>query len=177
MPSSVQPAHGAKEVDRLAEKLQSSLEELTQWFIDANPGSAAEAVAAAKVLPGGNTRTVLHQSPFPIVLVSGNGPRVTSKDGQECLDFVSEYSAAMYGHSHPAIHEAVQEALSIGFNLGSVVGKEAELGRLIQTRFPSMELLRYTNSGTEANTLALAAALTHSGKKEVRCVSSLQLKM
>lgn len=148
-------------------KLEKRLEALTKWFIDSNPKSAQEAKAAAAVLPGGNTRTVLHQAPFPLVMQSGKGASVTTKDGRECIDFVSEYSAGMFGHSHPKIHEAVQEALSIGINLGSTIGKEAEFGSLIQKRFPSMELLRFANSGTEANTLALASALAYTGQKEV----------
>jgi glutamate-1-semialdehyde 2,1-aminomutase len=102
------------------------------------------------------------------VLESGQGTLVTSRDGTEYIDFVSEYSAAMYGHSHPTIHKAIHEAMDRGMNLGSVIGKEAEFASLIQKRFPSMELMRFTNSGTEATTLAVAAALAFTGRKQVR---------
>lgn len=165
--ASLAVAEGTRQETHLM-NLEIRLEDLVRWFVKTNPKSAHAFRDAAAVLPGGNTRTVLHQTPFPMVIKSGDGPNVTSMDGSEYTDFVSEYSAAMYGHSHPKIHEAVEEALSIGINLGGVIGKEAEFGRLIQERFPAMELLRFTNSGTEANTLALAAALTYSGKKEVR---------
>lgn len=148
-------------------KLCAKLAQLTEWYVATNPGSAAEFIKATEVLPGGNTRTVLHHSPFPLVLESGEGALVTSRDGTTYLDFVSEYSAAMYGHSHPKINEAIHEAMKRGINLGSVMGKEAEFAGLIKTRFPSMELMRFTNSGTEATTLAVGAALAFTGRKQV----------
>lgn len=151
-------------------KLKERRAELVKWYTDKNPKSAAQVQLAAAILPGGNTRTVLHQEPFPLVLESGKGTTVTSLDGQTYTDFVSEYSAAFYGHSHPAIHDAVQEALSKGSNLGGVNTKEAELGFLIQKRFPSMELLRFTNSGTEANTMATAAALAYTKRDKVSTI-------
>ncbi|KAF7535074.1 hypothetical protein G7054_g5704 [Neopestalotiopsis clavispora] len=135
-------------------KLEEIGRQLVARYVEHNPRSAEEARVAASVLPGGNTRTVLHQSPFPLVLVSGDGAFVTSKDNRSYVDFVSEYSAGIFGHSHPAIYDAINEAQSIGMNLGSTIGKEAEFGALIQNRFPSMELMRFTNSGTEANMMA-----------------------
>ncbi|KAF2012917.1 putative glutamate-1-semialdehyde 2,1-aminomutase [Aaosphaeria arxii CBS 175.79] len=160
-------ANWAEDRNEAIAETDTRLKELIQSFIESNPGSAKAAKDAASVLPGGNTRTVLHQTPFPLVLRSGSGVSVTSMDGDTYIDFVSEYSACMFGHSHPRIHEAVHEALSIGMNLGSVIGKEAEFGSLIQKRFPSMELMRFANSGTEANTLALTGALAFTGRKEV----------
>lgn len=147
---------------------RTRLDELINWFKQTNPKSADAATEAASVLPGGNTRTVLHSDPFPLVIESGHDTCVVSKDGVEYTDFVSEYTCGIFGHSHPKIHDAVQEALKIGVNLGSVIGKEAQIGTLIQKRFPSMELMRFTNSGTEANTLALSAALAYSGRRKVR---------
>ncbi|KAF3033683.1 hypothetical protein E8E12_002826 [Didymella heteroderae] len=146
---------------------ETRLIELIDWFKQSNPKSADAATEAANVLPGGNTRTVLHSDPFPIVIESGKDTSVVSKDGVEYTDFVSEYTCGIFGHSHPKIHDAIQEALKIGINLGNVIGKEAQMGSLIQKRFPSMELMRFTNSGTEANTLALSAALAYSDRKKI----------
>jgi glutamate-1-semialdehyde 2,1-aminomutase len=150
--------------------LGTRLNKLIDWFEQTNPKSADAATKAASVMPGGNTRTVLHSDPFPLVIESGKETCVVSRDGVEYTDFVSEYTCGIFGHSHPKIHDAVQEALKIGINLGNVIGKEAEMGRLIQKRFPSMELMRFTNSGTEANTLALSAALAFSGRKKVHSI-------
>ena len=148
-------------------QLQTRLNELINWFKQANPKSAEAATEAAGVLPGGNTRTVLHSDPFPLVIELGKDTCVVSKDGVKYINFVSEYTCGIFGHSHPKIHDAVQQAMGIGINLGNVIGKEAQMGSLIQKRFPSMELMRFTNSGTEANTLALSAALAFSGRKKV----------
>lgn len=155
--------------------LKMKLEELERWYIESNPESAAMFNTATSVMPGGNTRTVLHHTPFPLVLESGRGTMVTSKDGKEYIDFVSEYSAAMYGHSHPRLHEAISEAMQRGMQLGSVIGQEAEFASLIQKRFPSMELMRFTNSGTEATTMAVAAALAFTGRKKVQYLPSIDM--
>lgn len=153
--------------------LETRLNRLIEWFKQANPKSSDAASEAASVLPGGNTRTVLHSDPFPLVIESGKDTCVASKDGVEYTNFVSEYTCGIFGHSHPKIHDAIQEALKVGINLGNVIGKEAQMGSLIQKRFPSMELMRFTNSGTEANTLALSAALAFSGRKKVRSMFSV----
>ena len=153
--------------------LETRLNGLKEWFKQTNPKSADAASEAASVLPGGNTRTVLHSDPFPLVIESGKDTCVVSKDGVEYTNFVSEYTCGIFGHSHPKIHDAIKEALKVGINLGNVIGKEAQMGSLIQKRFPRMELMRFTNSGTEANTLALSAALAFSGRKKVRSMFSV----
>lgn len=119
-------------------------------------------------MPGGNTRSVLHYFPFPLSFQSGQGCHVTSLDGDEYLDFVSEYSAALFGHSHPAIIDAVQTAVqNRGFSLGGPSVDEVTLAKHIVGRFKSIDKVRFTNSGTEANTMALAVALAHTRRKKV----------
>lgn len=146
---------------------EQRLEELTHRFITANPTSEANAKRATAALPGGNTRTVLHSSPFPLIIKSGKGCHVQSAEGVEYIDLVSEYSACMFGHSHPAIMDAIQRAASIGINLSGVTEYEVQFAELIKKRFPSMALMRFCNSGTEANTMALAAALHYTNKKKI----------
>src|SRR5262249_5134126 len=74
--------------------------------------------AATKVQPGGNTRTVLFYPPFPVTLVSGEGPRIRDADGHVYTDFLGEYSAGLYGHSQAAVREAIRKALDDGIVLG-----------------------------------------------------------
>jgi glutamate-1-semialdehyde 2,1-aminomutase len=92
---------------------------------------------------------------------------VTSLDGREYVDFISDFSAGLYGHSHPVISQAVSEALATGFSLGGVIEKEAQLAEILCSRFPSIERVRFCNSGTEANTFAIATALAYTGRKKV----------
>ncbi len=109
-------------------------------------------------MPGGNTRTVLHYSPFPLTFASGSGNRLTDIDGFEYLDLLGEYSAGLYGHTHPIIQAAMKRAIEDGLTLGGPNLYEARLADAIRARFASIELIRFTNSGTEANLMALSAA-------------------
>lgn len=132
-----------------------------------NPSSAALHAQALTLMPGGNTRTVLFYAPFPLVMVRGQGSRLVDADGHQYVDFLGEYSAGLYGHSHPAIRAALDQALDEGINLGAHTIAEAELARAVRQRFPSMELLRFTNSGTEANLMAVAAARAATGRTHI----------
>ncbi|EAU29773.1 predicted protein [Aspergillus terreus NIH2624] len=101
--------------------LSAKLDALINEFIADNPLSRAAFERAKQVLPAGNTRSVLCSEPFPLTLKSGDGPMVTSLDGREYVDFISDFSAGLYGHSHPVISQAVSEALATGFSLGGVL--------------------------------------------------------
>ncbi|KAH8687572.1 putative glutamate-1-semialdehyde 2,1-aminomutase [Tricladium varicosporioides] len=119
--------------------------------------------------PGGNTRTVLHSSPFPITFVGAKGCELTSLDGDVYIDFLGEYTAGIFGHSNGEISSSITEALSKGWNYGGSNPYERELARKVKKRFsPSgIELVRFTNSGTEANTMAIAAACAFTGRKKI----------
>lgn len=133
-------------------------------FVQRNPASAALHAEAADVMPGGNTRTVLFYDPFPLVMRRGEGSRLFDADGHAYVDFLGEYSAGLYGHSHPAIRAAIYRTLDDGVSLGAHTVAEVELARAVRARFPAMELLRFTNSGTEANLMAIAAARAETGR-------------
>ncbi len=132
-----------------------------------HPASARQLDDAAEVMPGGNTRSVLFQAPFPLAMVRGEGCWLWDADGHRLLDALGEFTAGLYGHSAAPIREAIVAALEGGLSLSSHTLREVELAREIVQRFSSMALLRFTNSGTEANLLALAAALAHTGRRKV----------
>ncbi len=118
-------------------------------------------------MPGGNTRTVLFYNPFPTAMTRGEGARLWDADGREYTDFLGEYTAGLFGHSEHRILDAVKAALDGGINLAAVGGAEGRLAHLLVARFRSIELVRFTNSGTEANLMALAAARAFTGLPEV----------
>ena len=122
---------------------------------------------ACEVFPGGNTRTVLFYSPFPLTMIRGEGAKLWDADGHEYVDFLAEYTAGLYGHSHPEIRSAIDKALDGGIDLGGHNTFEAELAAALCSRFPSLELVRFTNSGTEANLMAVSAARAISGRKKI----------
>lgn len=137
-----------------------------QRFAESNPASAARARRAGAVMPGGNTRTVLHHAPFPLSFVGGQGARLTSADGREYVDLLGEYTAGLFGHSNPRIIAAITAALDSGITLGGHNQAEARLAELVAARF-ALDAVRFTNSGTEANLMALSAAIAYTGRRRI----------
>ncbi len=147
--------------------MAAALADARAAFVAANPESRARFEAAARVMPGGNTRTVLFYEPFPLCIARGEGARLWDVDGHAYLDFLGEFTAGIFGHSDPHIRAAIDAALDAGINLSGHNTLEAELAGIVCARFPSIEQVRFTNSGTEANLLALAAAVVHTGRRKV----------
>jgi glutamate-1-semialdehyde 2,1-aminomutase len=146
-----------KPIPTPSDTVAGALQAVEAEYTIRHPESAREQRIAAESLPGGNTRTVLHHSPFPLTWASGEGNRLTDIDGLGYLDLLGEYSAGLYGHSDPIIRAAMKRAIDDGVALGGRTRHEIRLAEAIRARFPSLELIRFTNSGTEANLMALSA--------------------
>ncbi|KAH7133605.1 pyridoxal phosphate-dependent transferase [Dactylonectria macrodidyma] len=150
-----------------AQLLQAELDGATARYTERNPRSKALHDEAIKSMPGGNTRTVLHVGPFPVVMKSGTGFQITSEDGHSYTDFTAEFTAALYGHSNPIILSAITNVLqNVGLNIGATTSQEQVFARELCQRF-HLEHVRFTNSGTEANIHALAAARAFTKKRKV----------
>ena len=147
--------------------LAQALNDLREAYVARHPQSAATYEEATQVMPGGNTRSVLFYEPFPLAIARGEGARLWDADGHAYTDFIGEFTAGLYGHSHPLIQAAIAEALQGGINLTGHNLLESRLARLITERFPSVEQMRFTNSGTEANLLAIAAATHVTGRRKI----------
>ncbi len=146
--------------------VDAALAEAKQAYTSRNPKSLARHVEATAVMPGGNTRTVLHYEPFPIAVANAEGCRLRDLDGAEYVDFLGEYTAGIYGHSHPVIRAAVERALADGINYGAHNLLEARFARAVADRF-GLQRLRFTNSGTEANLMALSLARAFTGRAKI----------
>lgn len=153
--------------DNQNQAIAEALHAATSQYVADNPLSHEQHRRAARVLPGGNTRTVLFSEPFPITLTTGRGCTVTSLDGRDYVDFLGEYTAGLYGHSDPVLRQSVIAALDHGWVMGGHIRAEEELARVICSRFDSIKLVRFANSGTEANLYAISAAVAITGKKKV----------
>jgi glutamate-1-semialdehyde 2,1-aminomutase len=147
--------------------LGTAVDRLRVEYVEQNPRSAAEHKRARRFLPGGNTRSTLYYAPFPLVFARGDGASLVSVDGRRYTDFLSEFTAGLYGHSHPLIIKRLHAVLDDGISFGGQNAYEASLAETITARFPSIELIRFTNSGTEANLLALSAATAHTARRTV----------
>jgi glutamate-1-semialdehyde 2,1-aminomutase len=154
------------ETNRRNADIDAALNEAKEAYTARNPGSLARWLDAAAVMPGGNTRTVLHYAPFPLAMDHAAGCRLWDTDGHEFIDFLGEYTAGIYGHSHPVIRAAVDRALDGGINFGASNMAEARFARAVCDRF-GLERLRFTNSGTEANVLALSLARVFTGRSKI----------
>jgi glutamate-1-semialdehyde 2,1-aminomutase len=142
------------------------LQDAIAEFVAKRPKTQALHDRALKVMPGGNTRSVLFTAPFPIRADSAQGHSIRDVDGHRYIDFLGEYSAGIYGHSHPLIAQAVSEAMAGGLNLGAHHVQEVAFAEAVCERF-DLGLVRFTNSGTEANMMALAAARCATGRSKI----------
>src|SRR5919198_2051266 len=147
--------------------LGEQVAEALRHYVERNPESRRLHEERAQFMPGGNTRTVIHVDPFPLTVVRGDGARIVDADGHEYLDFLGEYTAGLYGHSHPVIVEAIRDALADGIVLGAPNVYEGRLAACLCERFPSIERVRFCNSGTEANLFAVSLARVVTGKRAV----------
>ena len=147
--------------------LDEAVREARAGFAARNPNSAKQYAQATEVMPGGNTRTVLFYEPFPLTILRGQGCEVFDADGHRYFDFMGEYTAGLAGHSNPIIAAAIKTAIDNGLSLSGHTRVEAEFAGIVSKRFPAMELLRFTNSGTEATLLALTLARISTGRKKV----------
>lgn len=147
--------------------LEEAVADAEARYVAARPASRRIFEQNQRAMPGGNTRTVLWYLPFPAVLARGRGSRLEDVDGHEYVDWLGEYSAGLYGHSHPVILEAIREALADGIALGGPNRYEGPLAAELCRRFPSLELVRFCNSGTEANLFAIQAARAFTGRPAI----------
>ena len=110
---------------------------------------------------------MLDFAPFPFRVAKASGASLIDVDGHTYVDLLGDYSAGLLGHDPGPIHATVSEALERGWSLGAVADTEHELARLVCQRFPSIEQVRFTNSGTEANLMAISLARHHTGRNKV----------
>lgn len=129
-----------------------------QNFADRNPASRAYFDEARKYMPGGHTRTVLTHAPFPLNFVAGEGATLRDADGHEYIDLLGDYTAGLLGHSEHRVIDAVTAALNTNVSVGGIHPAEARLARLMCERF-GIDRVRFTNSGTEANLMAITTAM------------------
>jgi glutamate-1-semialdehyde 2,1-aminomutase len=138
--------------------LDEALAAAESRFAAANPLSRARHERACEVLPGGHSRQTLFFPPFPLVMQSGQGARVTDLDQHEYLNLVGDFAAGLFGSTCEPIRQAVFETLRGGVALSSLNVPEMELAQLISRRIPSIEQVRFCNSGSEACLFAVQIA-------------------
>lgn len=151
----------------MKEKALEYFESVKKIYADARPNSRRLHTEACKYMPGGDTRTATFFLPFPNFIKYGEGAYMYDEDGFKLLDFQNNYTSLIHGHAHPETVEAVREQIAKGSAYTAPFEKQIELSKLLAQRFPSVDMIRYTNSGTEANMHALRIARAYTGKAKI----------
>jgi glutamate-1-semialdehyde 2,1-aminomutase len=122
---------------------------------------------AQKVIPGGvnsPVRAYRGVGGNPPFIARGQGSHIFDIDGNEYIDYVGSWGPLLLGHRHPAIVEAVRDALETGTSFGAPTEREIDLAEAIREAVPSMEMVRLVNSGTEATMSAIRVARGFTGR-------------
>ena len=109
---------------------------------------------------------MLAHEPFALTFVRGEGAVLTDADGQEYVDLLGDYTAGLLGHSERRVLDAAHEAMATLWSVGGVHPHESALARAMCDRF-GLERVRFTNSGTEANLMAITTAIQATGRTKL----------
>jgi len=126
--------------------------------------------ASRRLMPGGvnsPVRAFQAVGDEPIVFAYGRGPRLYDVDGNEYIDYCLSWGPLILGHAHPSVVEILQRAAERGTSFGAPTELEAEMARLVVDAVPSIEMVRFVNSGTEATMSALRLARAFTGRDRI----------
>jgi glutamate-1-semialdehyde 2,1-aminomutase len=137
---------------------------LVDTYLARTPVSRTLFERATASIPGGSTRTTVFNPPYPPYMVRGEGLRTWDVDGNEYRDFLGNYTSLILGHAHPDVVAAVEAQVRRGSAFAAPTEIEIELAEEIRGRLPSLDRIRFTNSGTEATMFAIRAARAFTGR-------------
>lgn len=123
---------------------------------------------ALQLFPGGvnsPVRAFRSVGGEPFFVAKASGARLKTEEGQKLIDYVQSWGALILGHAHPTVVEAIQKQAKRGTSYGACHRLEVELAERIRRAFPSMEKMRFTNSGSEAVMSAIRLARGATGRK------------
>ena len=118
-------------------------------------------------MPGGTTRTTTYFDPYPLYITRGEGCRIWDADGIERIDMLGNYTAMILGHAHPKVVEAIRKQAALGTGFAAANPIEVQLAELLCERVPSLESVRFCNSGTEATMFAMRLARAFTGRPKI----------
>ncbi len=147
--------------------IDAALDDARREYAARNAGSLAHHQQATGAMPGGNTRSVLYYDPFPLTFARGEGaPAVGHRRPRICRLPRRVHRRHRRALAIPPSAAPSSAALDGGISLGGHNSFEPQFAEAVQARFPSMELVRFTNSGTEANLLAVSTAVAVTGRPQ-----------
>jgi len=153
--------------DGLRMKTMTVLEREIELYQNRTPRSKAMWEKARKVMPMGTASNSRMYEPYPIYIDHAEGSRVWDIDGNEYIDHNLSFGATIVGHCNPTVMTAVTKQLTIGTMYGMSHGNESDLAEEICRRFPFLDRVRFSNSGTESTLHALRLAKAFTGKPKI----------
>ena len=136
-------------------------------YLATTPRSRALWDEAREYLPGGDSRNSIFWNPYPVFIESGSGCHVVDVDGVDRLDFINTMTSLILGHSPRSVVHAVTSQLEKGVVYNAPNRHQITLAKLLCDRVPSFDLVRFTNSGTEATLNTIRAARAFTGKNRI----------
>ena len=140
---------------------------ILERYRELHPKSAALHAEAQKIFPDGVTHDVRRFTPFPLYVTHASGCKKWDVDGHEIIDYVMGHGALLLGHAHPQVTEAIAAQLRNGTHHGASHEMEVRWGQWVQRLVPSAEMVRFTNSGTEATQMAIRLARAFTGRDKL----------
>ena len=122
---------------------------------------------SSRYMPGGTSRLHYYYQPYPIYAESGSGCYLTDVESVERIDYLNNMTALIHGHANPTINLAILNQLQRGTAFSEPAEPELKLARLLVERVPSLEKIRFANSGTEAVMLAVKLARAFTGRSRI----------
>ena len=148
-------------------KTMTVLEREIEQYQARTPGSKALWEKARKVMPMGTASNSRMYEPYPIFIDHAEGSKVWDVDGNEYIDHNLSFGAVVVGHRNPAVMSAVAKQLTVGTMYGISHAMESDLAEEICRRFPFIDRVRFSNSGTECTLHALRLAKAFTGKAKI----------
>jgi len=122
---------------------------------------------ARELIPGGVSSPVRAIQPYPFYTIKGSGSRLTTADGEELLDCCGAYGPLLLGHACPGVEGAVRRALEKGWLYGTPTPAEIDLARILISDHPSIEMVRFVTTGSEATMAAIRLARGYTGRSDI----------
>ena len=136
-------------------------------YLERTRSSARSYARACELMPGGTSRQASFWSPYPLTIKRGEGAYFWDIDGHRYLDLINNYTAMVHGHAYPPIVEATRKQIGDGTGWAAANEPQGRLAELIVDRVPSIEQVRFTNSGSEAGALAFTIARIITGRTKL----------
>jgi len=150
--------------------MTTPLEQEIATYAAANPKSGALHERAVKFMPGGDTRNSIYWDPFPLYVVDGDGTILTDADGNKRTDMVNNMTTLILGHRPAEVTAALTEQVNHGVSFPAPNPLVVRWAELMCERVPSLDKVRFVNTGTEATLNAIRAARAFTGKQKlVKC--------